>query len=98
MGRANDRYIVRELHGFPIVPHGAGVTNSQSPGATDVYVMDTYYCHRVVASYPGRSKTGPGGRTADSDLMERRLQAQSQANRWNEEHRRWLHAGRWGVA
>ncbi len=56
---------------------------------TDIYIMDTWYGFALVASFK------PGNGQGSSTLDERRKSARAHLDALNEEHRRWIHAGRW---
>jgi hypothetical protein len=86
-----DRFVVREISGYSLGPRGK-LTTSFS-----VYDLD-YFC--VVATYyssEGGGIRGHAGHWQAGEEGERRKAAEARCRYLNEEHRRWLHAGRWDL-
>jgi hypothetical protein len=71
---------MREITGYT-----NGGNSGGSPATTHVYIFDSWEGFAIVATYWGYNKTVP----------QRRLEATARLDALNEEHRRWLHSGRW---
>jgi hypothetical protein len=82
VAETSQRYIVRELEGYPIGPYASHSGSAKL--TTDVMVLDRWDSHHVVAFYAPSNGLGP------NRLDQRRLTAQAQARSLEQDNRRWL--------